>query len=63
MQCLLCLVEVGLPTVGEEHMKNYPKVHPELRLTYTSYVDHPANPEIYVVSGENAYPAYILHFD
>ena len=21
--------------------------YPELRLTYTSYVDHPANPEIY----------------
>jgi len=60
---LLCLVEVGLPCVGDEHMKNLPRVHPDVRLNYTSYVDYAANPEFYVVPGERAYPAYIIHYE
>ena len=61
---LLCLVECGLSCVGEEHMRIMPKVHPERKqLTYMSYVDYASNPEIFVTMGEQAYPAYIIHFD
>jgi len=60
---LLCLVECGLACVGEEHMKSLPRVHPRVPLNYTSYVDHAANPEFYVVRGENAYPAYVIHYE
>ena len=62
---LLCLVECGLSCVGEEHMRNMPKTHPDRRrLPYTSYVDYASNPEIFVVNkGEQAYPAYIIHFE
>ena len=62
---LLCLVECGLSCVGEKHMHHMPKTHPERRrLHYSSYVDYASNPEIFVVTkGEQAYPAYIIHFD
>jgi len=60
---MLCLVECGLSCVGEEHMKSLPRVHPNMPLNYASYVDHAANPEFYVVRGENAYPAYIIHYE
>mmetsp|Transcript_43119 Transcript_43119/g.136297 ORF Transcript_43119/g.136297 Transcript_43119/m.136297 type:complete len:383 (+) Transcript_43119:1-1149(+) len=61
---LLCLVECGLSCVGEEHMRIMPKVHPALKqLRYTSYVDFASNPEIFVTMGEQAYPAYIIHFE
>ena len=61
---LLCLVECGLSCVGEERMRIMPKTHPERRqLPYMSYVDYAANPEIFVVEGQQAYPAYIIHFD
>ena len=61
---LLCLVECGLSCVGEEHMKVMPKTHPERKLLpYMSYVDYASNPEIFVVDGQQAYPAYIIHFD
>ena len=60
---LLCLVECGLSCVGEEHMRIMPKTHPERRqLPYMSYVDYASNPEIFVVDGLQAYPAYIIHF-
>ena len=60
---LLCLVECGLSCVGEEHMRIMPRVHPERKkLTYMSYVDYASNPEIFVVEGQQAYPAYIIHF-
>ena len=61
---LLCLVECGLSCVGEEHMRILPKVPtPRNRLTYSSYVDYASNPEIFVTMGEQAYPAYIIHFE
>ena len=61
---LLCLVECGLSCVGEGHMHIMPKTHPEHRqLLYTSYVDYASNPEIFVTMGEQAYPAYIIHFE
>ena len=61
---LLCLVECGLSCVGEGHMRIMPKTHPERRqLFYMSYVDSASNPEIFVTNGEQAYPAYIIHFD
>jgi len=61
---LLCLVECGLSCVGEGHMRIMPKTHPERRqLPYMSYVDYASNPEIFVTLGEQAYPAYIIHFD
>ena len=67
---LLCLVECGLSCVGEggpggaDPMRIMPKVHPERKqLTYMSYVDYASNPEIFVTMGEQAYPAYIIHFD
>jgi hypothetical protein len=61
---LLCLVECGLSCVGEGHMRIMPKTHPERRqLPYMSYVDYASNPEIFVTMGEQAYPAYIIHFD
>ena len=51
-------------SVGEEHLRMMPKVHPQRKqLTYMSYVDYAANPEIFVTMGEQAYPAYIIHFD
>jgi hypothetical protein len=28
-----------------------------------SFVDYASNPEIFVTTGEQAYPAYIIHFD
>mmetsp|Transcript_16222 Transcript_16222/g.52001 ORF Transcript_16222/g.52001 Transcript_16222/m.52001 type:complete len:103 (+) Transcript_16222:1117-1425(+) len=59
---LLCLVECGLSRVGEEHMRIMPKVHLK-QLTYMSYVDFASNPEIFVTMGEQAYPAYIIHFE
>lgn len=66
MMVLLCLVQTGLPTVGEEHMKEVPKVHDELRpkISYDTFVDCPSNPEIFVApQGKTlAYPAYIIHF-
>jgi hypothetical protein len=63
---LLCLVECGLSCVGEGHMNIMPKTHQpprKPRLPYMSFVDYAANPEIFVVEGEQAYPAYIIHFD
>jgi len=65
MMVMLCLVSVGLPCVGEEGMKHFPKVHDGLRpqVRYNSFVDCPSNPEIFVVNrGVDVYPAYIIHF-
>ena len=62
---MLCLVNVGLPCVGEEGMKNFPKIHPELKppLRYGSYVDSTSNPEIFAVTRHtDVYPAYIIHY-
>jgi len=64
---LLCLVQTGLPCVGEEHIKtDLPKVHDGLRpkIRYDTLVDCPSNPEMFVVpqGGANAYPAYTIHF-
>ena len=64
---LLCLVECGLPCVGEQHMEanNLPVFHdqdlPGLR--YTTYVDSAANPEMFATPKDHfAYPAYIISF-
>lgn len=68
MMVLLCLVQTGLPCVGEEHMtENMPKVHEGMRpqkIRYDTFVDCPSNPEIFVMPQgvANAYPAYIIHF-
>ena len=68
MMVLLCLVQTGLPCVGEEHITgNIPKVHDEMRpqkIRYDTFVDCLSNPEIFVVPQgvANAYPAYIIHF-
>lgn len=65
MMVLLCLVSTGMPCVGEEGMRNMPKIHDGLRpkMSYGSFVDSASNPEIFVVqSGNLAYPAYIIHF-
>lgn len=59
---MLCLVECGVPCVGEIHVKNFPRVHNDVPLRYTSFVDSASSPEIYVVLGEQAFPAYIIHF-
>ena len=62
---LLCLVECGLSCVGERGMRYMPKTHQPLRggdLPYMSLVDYASNPEIFVVEGQQAYPAYIIHF-
>ena len=60
---LLCLVECGLPCVGNEHLDTRPRVHQSLALQYTSYVDWPSNPEVFSVEGQHAYPAYVIHFE
>ena len=63
---LLCLVECGLSCVGEGHINIMPRTHQppgKPRLPYMSFVDYAANPEIFVTMGEQAYPAYIIHFD
>ena len=65
---LLCLVECGLSCVGEGDMNigMAPKTHQppgKPKLPYMSFVDYAANPEIFVTNGEQAYPAYIIHFD
>ena len=59
---MLCLVECGVPCVGEEHIKNWPRVREEFPLNYSSFVDSASSPEIYVVPGAQAFPAYIIHF-
>lgn len=60
---LLCLVDTGLSCVGEQHMRVQPRMHPGNKpVTYMSYVDCASNPEIFVSMGEQAYPAYIIHF-
>ena len=61
-----CLVVVGLPCVGQEGLRNMPKVHDELvpKMRYGSFVDCPSNPEMFVSqNGSDVYPAYIIHFD
>ena len=61
---LLCLVECGVSCVGEEHLRIMPKVHPDNKqLVHSSYIDYASNPEIFVTMGEQAYPAYIIHFE
>ena len=60
---LLCLVETGLPCVGEEDLSTRPKVHPTMSLKYNSFVDWPSNPEVFSVKGQHAYPAYVIHFE
>lgn len=60
---LLCLVDTGLSCVGEEHMRFQPRMHPDnKRVTYMSYTDSASNPEIFVTMGDQAYPAYTIHF-
>jgi hypothetical protein len=62
---LLCLVECGLSCVGEGHMRIMPETHQQSgdrELPYMSLVDYASNPEIFVVDGQQAYPAYIIHF-
>jgi hypothetical protein len=60
---LLCLVDTGLSCVGEEHMRILPRMHPvNKRVTYLSYIDSASSPEIFVTMGDQAYPAYIIHF-
>ena len=45
-------------------MRVMPKVPTQRnRLTYSSYIDYASNPEIFVTMGEQAYPAYIIHFE
>jgi hypothetical protein len=65
MMIFLCLVQTGIPCVGEEGLKNMPKIHDGLnpKLRYDSFVDCPSNPEIFVVAqASQIYPAYIIHF-
>ena len=65
MMVMLCLVVVGVPTVGEEGLRNMPKIHEDLvpKMRHGSFVDSPANPEMFVVqNGADVYPAYIIHF-
>ena len=63
---MLCLVTCGLPCVGEEGLKIFPKVHPGMLpkvIRYGSFVDSAANPEIFVVdTARDVYPAYIVHY-
>ena len=57
---------LSLPTVGEEHMTEVPKVHEELKpkISYDTFIDCPSNPEMFVAPQGKAlaYPAYIIHF-
>jgi len=64
---LLCLVQTGLPTVGEQHLtRDMPKVHEGMRpkISYDTLIDCPSNPEMFVtpVGLSLAYPHYIIHF-
>ena len=62
---LFCLVECGLSCVGKRGMHYMPKTHQPpggRELPYMSFVDYASNPEIFVVDGLQAYPAYIIHF-
>lgn len=60
---LLCLVEVGLPCVGEPHMVHRPQIHPDRGERYHSFVDSASNPEMWVVDhASQASPAYVVHF-
>ena len=63
---MLCLVQTGLPTVGEEHMTEVPKVHEKLKpkISYDTFIDCPSNPEMFATPQGKilAYPAYIIHF-
>ena len=63
---MLCLVECGLPTLGERHLTgdNMPYVgQPSDELQYTSTIDSLANPELFCLPKNfRAYPAYVIHF-
>ena len=60
---LLCLVTVGVPMIGQLDLKNLPHVHGDIKVPYGSLVDCPSNPEMFALNkGEDAYPAYIIHF-
>jgi len=62
---LLCLVECGLPCLGERFMgpASVPRVHPKSSLLYTTLVDDYASPEIFASPANyQAYPAYVIHF-
>ena len=63
---MLCLVQTGLPVVGEEHIKDAPKVHEGMRpkISYDTFIDCPSNPEMFVTPQGKAlaYPAYVIHF-
>mmetsp|Transcript_10720 Transcript_10720/g.33046 ORF Transcript_10720/g.33046 Transcript_10720/m.33046 type:complete len:605 (+) Transcript_10720:375-2189(+) len=59
---LLCLVDTGVSCVGEEHLLTYPRIHPGRMATYMSFIDSASNPEIFVTYGDQAYPAYIIHY-
>ena len=59
----LCLVECGLPTLGEVDMQPKPLVHPKLSLRHQTFVDSSSNPELFVTADNHqAYPAYVIHF-
>ena len=64
MMVLLCLVQTGIPCVGEEGINHMPKVHADLNpMRYNSFVDCASNPEIFVVQqASQIYPAYVIHF-
>ena len=60
---LLCLVNVCIPMIGQKEMRNLPHIHSEIKVPYNSLVDCPSNPEMFALNkGEDAYPAYIIHF-
>jgi len=58
---MLCLVDTGLSCVGEKHIRRLPLTSNK-RVAYMSFTDSESNPEIFVTIGEQAYPAYIIHF-
>ena len=66
MMMMLCLVTCGLPCVGEEGLKAFPKVHEGMLpnvIRYGSFVEFAANPEMFVVGTANdVYPAYVIHY-
>eukprot|EP01046_Picozoa_sp_COSAG06_P011182 COSAG06_NODE_631_length_13616_cov_6.997411_5_plen_1866_part_00 len=71
MVMLVALGLTGIPLVGDgqglgvsdtKFCGHYPKLHQNLNVCYSSYVDSAARPEIFVLQNLDAYPAYLIKY-
>merc|ERR1712187_1064146 len=62
MQCLVCLLMTGMPTLGDPNHKGVLPIRQKPH-RYNSAVDSLSSPEIFVIGHPGqAYPAYLITF-